>query len=181
MQTQIASHRIASRRVSSPLLHNFLLLVLLLFVQFHIVSSRPVSSRLVSCISSHLVHPISSSVPPASGGYPEVEGVLGSAAVIAFRVDGRITYLLAPRDPWNAATLNVPPAVGTLYYQPHPMMPGANNSVRVNGVTNGDNPTPLSVEDPNHRPVRLILPELDTLASSTQQSEYLQISGARQG
>ncbi|KAJ7926364.1 hypothetical protein B0H13DRAFT_1862400 [Mycena leptocephala] len=107
--------------------------------------------------------------------------------------------------------LNVSPTVGTLYYQPHTMMPDGNYFVRVNGtVTKGDSTTPLStasgsstafdispsgpsdstclentwtpirsVEDPNYKPVRVILPTLGSLAGSTQQSVFVQadISG----
>ncbi|KAJ6491107.1 hypothetical protein C8R45DRAFT_1213176 [Mycena sanguinolenta] len=101
--------------------------------------------------------------------------------------------------------LNVSPTVGTLYYQPHPMMPNGNYFVRVNGtVTNGDSTTPLStasgsspafdipfggpadtsclentwtpvrsVEDPNYEPVRVILPEVGTLASSTSGGKFI--------
>ncbi|KAJ7710341.1 hypothetical protein B0H17DRAFT_1123500 [Mycena rosella] len=100
--------------------------------------------------------------------------------------------------------LNVPPTEGTLYYQPHTMMPDGNYFVRVNGtVTNGDSTTPLStasgsstafdifpnsestclqntwtpirsVEDPSYKPFRVVLPILGTLADSGQQSEFTQ-------
>jgi hypothetical protein len=55
-------------------------------VQLHIVSSRPVSSHILSCISSHLVHPISFSVPRL-GGYLEVEGDGGA------RLSSRSTWM----------------------------------------------------------------------------------------